>query len=139
MKPAEEPRIIRGMRMWRYASSETHCSACQWRDDCLSSKTKCREIWRNEHQDLIEQHRQRMDANTKIMRLRAGLVEHPFGTLKQRAGWSHFLVRGKPKVLGEWSLMVMAYNFTRVLNILGIKNFKEICTQLHKEGHLMPA
>jgi hypothetical protein len=52
-------------------------------------------------------------------------VEHPFGTLKTRSGWSHFLLRGREKVLAEWSLMVLSYNFTRVLNILGIARFIE--------------
>ncbi|MCX7097727.1 MAG: transposase [Methylococcales bacterium] len=45
------------------------------------------------------------------------LVEHPFGTLKRRAGWDHFLMRGLVKSKGEFSLMVLGYNFTRVLNI----------------------
>ena len=45
---------------------------------------------------------------------------HPFGTLKCRAGYRHFLVRGFDKVRGEWSLMALCYNFTRVLNIVGL-------------------
>jgi hypothetical protein len=49
--------------------------------------------------------------------------EHPFGTLKCRAGYRHFLVRGLNKVRGEWSLMALCYNFTRVLNILGFDRF----------------
>jgi hypothetical protein len=57
------------------------------------------------------------------MRRRAGLAEHPFGTLKCRAGYRHFLLRGFNKVRGEWSLMALAYNFTRVLNIIGIDGF----------------
>jgi hypothetical protein len=46
-----------------------------------------------------------------------------FGTLKCRAGYRHFLVRGFNKVRGEWSLMALCYNFTRVLNILGFERF----------------
>src|ERR1700752_333579 len=48
---------------------------------------------------------------------------NPFGTLKCRAGYLHFLVRGFDKVRGEWSLMALCYNFTRVLNILGFDRF----------------
>jgi len=55
------------------------------------------------------------------MRRRSTVVEHPFGTLKCRAGYRHFLVRGFDKVRGEWSLMALCYNFTRVLNILGFE------------------
>ena len=47
----------------------------------------------------------------------------PFGTLKCRAGYQHFRVRGFDKVRGEWSLMALCYNFTRVLNILGFDRF----------------
>ena len=57
------------------------------------------------------------------MRRRSAIVEHPFGTLKCRAGYRHFLVRGLDKVRGEWSLMALCYNFTRVLNILGFERF----------------
>jgi hypothetical protein len=57
------------------------------------------------------------------MRRRSAIVEHPFGTLKCRAGYRHFLVRGLDKVRGEWNLMALCYNFTRVLNILGFEGF----------------
>jgi hypothetical protein len=57
------------------------------------------------------------------MRRRAELAEHPFGTLKCRAGYRHFLVRGFDKVRGEWSLMALCYNFSRVLSILGLDGF----------------
>ena len=59
----------------------------------------------------------------ELMRRRSAIVEHPFGTLKCRAGYQHFLVRGFNKVRGEWSLMALCYNFTRVLNILGFDRF----------------
>src|SRR5262245_56060854 len=57
------------------------------------------------------------------MRRRAELAEHPFGTLKCRAGYRHFLVRGFDKVRGEWSLMALCYNFSRVLSIIGLDRF----------------
>jgi hypothetical protein len=59
----------------------------------------------------------------ELMRRRSAIVEHPFGTLKCRAGYRHFLLRGFDKVRGEWSLMALCYNFTRVLNILGFERF----------------
>ena len=59
----------------------------------------------------------------ELMRRRSGIVEHPFGTLKCRAGYRHFLVRGFDKVRGEWGLMALCYNFTRALNILGFDGF----------------
>ncbi len=64
-----------------------------------------------------------MQGADELMRRRSAIVEHPFGTLKCRAGYRHFLVRGFNKVRGEWSLMALCYNFTRVLNILGFERF----------------
>ena len=64
-----------------------------------------------------------MQGAGELMRRRSAIVEHPFGTLKCRAGYRHFLVRGFNKVRGEWSLMALCYNFTRVLNILGFERF----------------
>jgi len=72
---------------------------------------------------VLERHRTRMQSAGDLMRRRSAIVEHPFGTLKCRAGYRHFLVRGFDKVRGEWSLMALCYNFTRVLNILGLERF----------------
>src|SRR5262245_19070430 len=64
-----------------------------------------------------------MENADALMRRRSALAEHPFGTLKCRAGYRHFLVRGFDKVRGEWSLMALCYNFTRVLNTIGFDGF----------------
>src|SRR4029077_4735510 len=84
-----------------------------------------RSIARWEHEDVIERHRARMQSADagKLMRRRSAIAEHPFATLKCRAGYRHFLLRGLNKVRGEWSLMALCYNFTRVLNILGFERF----------------
>jgi hypothetical protein len=68
------------------------------------------------------------------MRRRAELAEHPFGTLKCRAGYRHFLVRGFDKVRGEWSLMALCYNFTRVLSILGFDKFVAYLTKRRQDA-----
>jgi transposase len=107
----------------RYASSTTTCRRCRLRARCLSSKASRRTIGRWEHEDVLDRHRARMQGTHELMRRRSGIVEHPFGTLKCRAGYRHFLVRGFNKVRGEWSLMALCYNFTRTLNILGIERF----------------
>jgi hypothetical protein len=48
-------------------------------------------------------------------------VEHPFGTMKARMGATHFLTKTLPKVAAEMALSVLAYNLTRVINIVGVK------------------
>ena len=107
----------------RYASNTKTCRTCPLRARCLSPKASRRTIGRWEHEDVLDRHRARMQGAGELMRRRSGIVEHPFGTLKCRAGYRHFLVRGFDKVRGEWSLMALCYNFTRVLNILGFKEF----------------
>jgi hypothetical protein len=41
--------------------------------------------------------------------------------MKTRMGATHFLTRTLPKVATEMALSVLAYNLTRVINIVGIK------------------
>ena len=55
------------------------------------------------------------------MRQRRETVEHPFSTMKARMGATHFLLKRLPKVATEMALHVLAYNLTRVLNIVGRK------------------
>ncbi|MBR0846616.1 IS1182 family transposase [Bradyrhizobium diazoefficiens] len=107
----------------RYAARGAICRTCSLKVRCLSSNAANRTIGRWEHEDVLERHRARMQGAGELMRRRSGIVEHPFGTLKCRAGYRHFLVRGFDKVRGEWSLMALCYNFTRVLNILGFDAF----------------
>ena len=63
----------------------------------------------------------RLDENPQAMRVRRETVEHPFGTLKMRMGATHFLMKRLPKVATEMALHVLAYNLTRLMNILGVK------------------
>jgi transposase len=107
----------------RYVSRKADCDACPLRGRCVTAKTPTRTIYRWEHEDVLERHRVRMKGADALMRRRSALAEHPFGTLKCRAGYRHFLMRGFDKVRGEWSLMALCYNFTRVLNIIGIDGF----------------
>jgi transposase len=68
----------------------------------------------------MEAAQRRLDANPHAMRQRRETVEHPFGTLKMRMGAAHFLMKRLPKVATEMALHVLAYNLTRVMNILGV-------------------
>lgn len=119
-----------GKKRQRYRSNSCDCMSCPLRSRCLKPDSKHRQIYRWEHEEYIEEHRIRMaESADSCMIQRASLVEHPFGTLKDRAGWSHFLVRGFERVRGEWSLMVMGYNLTRVLNTVGLRKFMAHCRQ----------
>ena len=70
---------------------------------------------------MLEAVQKRLDAKPQAMRQRRETVEHPFGTMKARMGATHFLMKRLPKVATEMALHVLAYNLTRVLNIVGVK------------------
>jgi len=55
----------------------------------------------------------------EMMRIRKRTVEHPFGTLKQWMGATHFLTRKLAGVSAEMRLNVLAYNLKRVMKIVG--------------------
>lgn len=60
-----------------------------------------------------------MDRQLDAMAIRRRTVEHVFGTLKHWMGSTHFQTRGLGSVATEISLHVLAYNFKRVVKILG--------------------
>jgi hypothetical protein len=70
---------------------------------------------------VLEAVQRRLDENPKAMRQRRETVEHPFGTIKARMGATHFLMKTLPRVSGEMALHVLAYNLTRVINIIGTR------------------
>ena len=95
------------------------CKNCLLKSECTPGSQ--RRITRWEHEHLLDAVQQRLDANPQAMRQRRETVEHPFGTMKDRMGATHFLTKTLPKVATEMALSVLAYNLTRVMNIVGIK------------------
>lgn len=95
------------------------CASCPLKPQCTTGKE--RRITRWEHEHVVEAVQRRLDENPEAMRVRRETVEHPFGTLKARMGATHFLMKTLPKVGSEMALHVLAYNLTRVLNIIGVK------------------
>jgi len=65
----------------------------------------------------------------KIISLRKELVEHPFGTVKRAMDAGYLLTKGLKNVAGEFSLVFLAYNLKRVINIMGVKGLIEALYQ----------
>jgi transposase len=95
------------------------CGSCQLKARCTTAKNRIISRWEHEH--VMEAAQKRLDADPQGMRRRRETVEHPFGTLKMRMGATHFLMKRLPKVATEMALHVLAYNLTRVMNIMGVK------------------
>ena len=108
-----------GQQLRRYWTNA--CRDCALKPRCTSGKE--RRITRWEHEHVLEAVQQRLDRNPQAMRQRRETVEHPFATLKMRMGATHFLMKRLPKVATEMALHVLAYNLTRVINIIGIQPF----------------
>ena len=95
------------------------CANCSLKPRCTTARNRVISRWEHEH--VMEAAQKRLDENPQAMRTRRETVEHPFGTLKMRMGATHFLMKRLPKVATEMALHVLAYNLTRVMNIMGVK------------------
>lgn len=114
--------------IWRFASVEkgltynrywsSNCKGCSLKDQCTPSAQ--RRVTRWEHQDVLEEMQARLEQAQDAMRTRRCTVEHPYGTIKSWMGATHFLTKGLERVKTEMSLHVLAYNFRRLIAILGI-------------------
>jgi transposase len=108
--------VEKGVELRRYWSTAA-CLACAIKRQCTTSKERRITRWVHEH--LVEEVQTRLDANPDLMRVRRETVEHPFGTIKARMGATHFLMKRLPNVAAEMALHVLAYNLTRLMNIMG--------------------
>ena len=107
----------KGLVVHRYVTNA--CRHCAIKHNC--TKGNERRIKRWEHEHIIELVQRRLDEHPEKMRQRRETVEHPFGTIKARMGATHFLMKTLPKVAAEMALHVLAYNLTRVINIMGVQ------------------
>jgi transposase len=106
--------VEKGMNMHCYWSSR--CQSCALKPQCTPSTD--RRVRRWEHEAVLEEMQRRMNHAPDMMRVRKRTVEHPFGTLKQWMGSTHFLTRKLVGVSAEMSLNVLAYNMKRVMKII---------------------
>jgi transposase len=106
-----------GLVLRRYWTNA--CQSCAIKPTCTTGKE--RRITRWEHEHILEAVQRRLDEHPEKMRQRRETVEHPFGTIKARMGATHILMKTLPKVATEMALHVLAYNLTRVMNIMGVQ------------------
>src|SRR6266508_660137 len=107
----------KGLVLRRYWTNA--CQSCAIKHSCTTGKERLISRWEHEH--ILEAVQRRLDEHPEKMRQRRETVEHPFGTIKARMGATHFLMKTLPRVATEMALHVLAYNLTRVMNIIGIQ------------------
>ena len=105
-----------GKRLRRYWT--TACTACPLKPKCTTGPE--RRIPRWEHEHLLEAVQQRLDENPMRQRVKRSSIP----SARSRPEWAatHFLMKRLPMVAAEMALHVLAYNLTRVMNIIGIKS-----------------
>jgi len=94
------------------------CQSCPIKAQCTTGKE--RRVRRWEHEAVLEAMQERLDREPEKMRVRRQTVEHPFGTIKNWMGSTHFVTKTLERVRTEMSLHVLAYNLKRVMKLLGI-------------------
>lgn len=109
--------VDRGALVHKYWSSD--CPRCAMKEKCTPSPN--RRVARGEYESSLEAMQKRLDKKPESMRTRRQTVEHPFGTLKDWMGATHFLTRTLERVSTEMSLHVLAYNMKRVMKIIGVE------------------
>jgi len=112
----------KGLTIYKYWSS--NCGDCSQREQCTTGKE--RRVGRWEHETCLDALEERLDREPDRMRVRRSTVEHPFGTLKSWMGYTHFSMKTIKNVSTEMSLYVLAYNLTRVMNVIGVQKLIEV-------------
>ncbi len=96
-----------------------NCSSCEFRPKCTSNK-RGRILTRREFEEAMEENRKRVKENIDKVKKRQDIVEHPFGTIKRSFNQGYLLLKRLHKVGTEISLTMLAYDITRVINIVGV-------------------
>ncbi len=105
----------KGKTLWVYRTGR--CRSCVLKANCTTGAG--RKIKRWEKEGVLDKAAAELKQERDAMRQRKALVEHPFGTLKQAMGATHFLTKRLPSVKAEMSLHILAYNMKRAINVLG--------------------
>ena len=103
------------------------CTNCPFLDKCTKS-IHGRSIKRNIDEDKLIDIDKNYKSDSSFYKLRKALVEHPFGTIKRALGFTHVYIKGLDRVSSWASSVFLAYNFKRVINILGVKKLVEVFT-----------
>jgi transposase len=95
------------------------CLNCKARKKCTKSKTG-KLISRSQYNWYYERNQKLVDDNKTLYKQRQAIVEHPYGTIKRQWGFSYISTkRGITRASADVGLMFAAYNFRRLINLIG--------------------
>jgi transposase len=105
------------------ANCTCRCTKVKYRKFALRMKKK--DFTKEHNPDNLYIKQIHITPDPAIIERRKAIVEHPFGTIKRTMDAGYLLSKGKQKVTGEFSLVFLAYNMKRVINIMGTKKLIE--------------
>jgi len=101
------------------------CKKCPARSQCTRSKNG-RLLSRSTFAEHYEKNRESYQEKEHLYKRRQAIVEHPFGTIKRQWGFSYILTKkGIKRASADVGLMLIAYNFRRIGNILTSDRLRE--------------
>jgi transposase len=101
------------------------CKTCPAHSKCTRSKDG-RVLSRSTFAEYYENNRELYQKKEHLYKRRQAIVEHPFGTIKRQWGFSYILTKkGMKRASADVGLMLIAYNFRRIGNILTIDRLRE--------------
>jgi transposase len=101
------------------------CKGCPVLNQCTKI-THGRVIERTEYAPYIERNRRNVEKNEHCYKRRQAIVEHPYGTIKRQWGFNYIITKkGKDRASADVGLMFIAYNLTRIINIIGQDGLKK--------------
>ena len=111
-------RCVKGDHITVQYCNREACRGCELKPQCTANTY--RRVGRWTEEAVLERMEARLAARPEILKQRREIAEHPFGSIKQWMNQGAFLLRGLEKVRAEFSLTALAYNFIRVVNIVGV-------------------
>ena len=95
------------------------CLSCQAKEKC-STADRGKVISRSEYQPYYQKNKKLNEQYHDLYKQRKAIVEHPYGTIKRQWGFSYIITkRGLNRAAADVGLMFTAYNFKRLINIIG--------------------
>jgi transposase len=95
-----------------YQCPAEHCRVCPLKSECTRNPEKGRTITRQEGEELLEEHRRRMETpkGKRLRRNRGSVIERSFGDAKAHRQFRRFHGRGLNNAKAESGLMMMVFN-----------------------------
>src|SRR3989338_616219 len=110
-------------RIRYYQADKEGCRSCRHSDVCVSSSNNGGRIisrmFNEELQDKLKAAYLSAEGQ-EIYKLRKQKAELPFGHMKRNLGAGQFMLRTKPKVDAELSILSTCFNIARMMTIMGI-------------------